>query len=142
GQMWTAPEIEANNFTAASADVVFSPGMGLPGQVWKDRAPRWIADIAGASNFPRLSTAAAAGFQAAFAFPVCAGDDCIGVIEFYSTRLQAGDDKLLESMDALGADIAHFMRRREAEQRLERQERLQRYFAELSTSLAASALDF
>ncbi|HUE95564.1 MAG TPA: ATP-binding protein [Longimicrobiaceae bacterium] len=140
--IWAAPGIDAGSFARASAEIAFPPGEGLPGRVWAARAAHWIPDVAADSNFPRLRAAADAGLNSAFAVPVCVGHDCLAVIEFLTTHHHAADERLLESMDAIGADLGQFIRRREAEDRLEEQEGRQRYFAELAAALAASALDF
>lgn len=139
---WSDPSIDVEAFQKASTDITLASGVGLPGRVWETRKPRWIADLTQESNFPRLRAALAAGLCTAFAFPVCVGSDCLGVMEFYTRQASDVDARLLETMDALGADIGQFIRRREAEDRLEVQEELQRFFGEVSAKLAASALDF
>lgn len=140
--IWISPTVSADEFVRATVDLTFQPGVGLPGRVWKEQKPSWIPDLVSDSNFPRSVAAAGVGFRTGFAFPVCVGDDCLGVVEFYTSQKQPLDERLLNSMEALGADIGQYIRRSEAEKRLEEQENLQRFFGEVSAALAASVLDF
>ena len=139
---WLSPNLTADEFVRATANVTFAPGVGLPGRVWKEMRPSWVRDLREDSNYARSVAAATAGLRTGCAFPVCVGDDCIGVVDYYTTQTQPLDERLLNSMEALGADLGQYIRRREAEQRLEEQENLQRFFGEVSAALAASVLDF
>ena len=45
-QVWQTPGAAADEFESVSRQSVFTPGSGLPGRVWTDRQPVWIADAA------------------------------------------------------------------------------------------------
>jgi len=48
---------------------------GLPGRIWKSKAPGWITNLGLMTNFPRLQIAREHGLDSAFAFPsYVAGD--------------------------------------------------------------------
>ena len=101
-------------------------GEGLPGRVWRSRQPEWITDIAVDDAFPRIREALGADLHAAFAFPVTAGGDLLGVVEFFSRRVAGPDPGLLKMMKTVGSLLGQFVARRRAEAALfEEKERAQ-----------------
>jgi PAS domain S-box-containing protein len=112
---WHAPTISVSDFLAASRAQAISPGVGIPGRVWKNREPCWIANVLQDGNFPRLTVAAKAGLFGAFAFPIRGRSEIFGVIEFFSREIQPPDEDLLQAMNAIGAQIGQFIDRRRAE---------------------------
>jgi PAS domain S-box-containing protein len=118
------PTVQAAEFEALSRRSVFELGVGLPGRVWATREPAWIPDVIADENFPRLATAAAEGFHGALAFPVRLGEEVLGVIEFFSTKIRRPDYDLLRMLTSVGSQLGHFIERRRAEE--ERQQLLQR----------------
>ena len=56
-------------------------GRGLPGRVAATRAPAWIVDVRLDPNFPRCAGGRELGVRAAFAVPLLAGPEVIGVLE-------------------------------------------------------------
>ncbi|MBF8275099.1 MAG: domain S-box [Candidatus Brocadiaceae bacterium] len=53
-ESWYLPPVKAPEFEAVSRKMTFSPGVGLPGRVWADGKPFWIADVTKDANFPRI----------------------------------------------------------------------------------------
>src|SRR5262249_28030245 len=117
-----APCVEAPESSEKSRRQCFGPGLGLPGRVWSMGRPAWITDVATDDNFPRSPLAQAAGLHGAFACPIQAGSDILGVIEFFSREVRNPDADLLEMMATVGGQIGQFWRRTEAEAELRRGE--------------------
>ncbi|MBI5365770.1 MAG: response regulator [Planctomycetes bacterium] len=115
---WHAPAVRVEGFAEASRALTFAPGSGLPGRVWAERAPLWIADVACAADLPRAECAAAAGLHAAFGCPVLAGNQVVAVLTFFSPEIRTPDDDLLQMMGTLGSQLAQFIERRRVEQAL------------------------
>jgi PAS domain S-box-containing protein len=113
--LWSAPSVEARGFVEATRRMTFAPGVGLPGRVWERRAPVWISDARRDDNFPRASLAAADRLHGSFAFPVHAGDEFTGVLEFVHHEILEPDEVLLQSVTVMGSDIAQAIRRVQAE---------------------------
>jgi diguanylate cyclase (GGDEF)-like protein/PAS domain S-box-containing protein len=116
-----APEVARFLSTAAfSGDRELSTQKtgGLLRRVWRDGAPIWIADVAVEPEFQRGSAAADAGLHCAFAFPVMAGGERLGVMEFFSRTIKQPDPELLAATRSLGSQIGQFMVRKDAEERL------------------------
>ena len=112
----TLPGNAAGAFETASREMPLPRGVGLPGEVWQRGAAHWLPDLAAVSNFPRHAIAARLGLRSAFAFPIQRADEIVGVMEFFSTELQAPDADLLDTMATVGTHIGQFWERQRAEQ--------------------------
>lgn len=114
-EIWHTPSLDAREFTAVTRQTTFSPGVGLPGRIQASAKPAWIVNVVHDANFPRAPVAAKEGLHAAFGFPILAGNDVIGVIEFFSHEIREPDEPLLNMMSAIGSQIGQFIKRKEAE---------------------------
>src|SRR5919201_7015592 len=102
-------------FRKASETMTFAPGTGLPGRVLDERKPAWIADVTKDPNFPRFKAAQETGLRAGFAFPVLAGDEVVGVLEFFADEPAAPDDAVLAIMAHVGRQLGRVIERQRAE---------------------------
>ncbi|MDA0183695.1 EAL domain-containing protein [Solirubrobacter phytolaccae] len=80
-------------------------GVGLPGRVLESERAEWIVDLSGDANFPRNAVAAEAGLRGAFSFPISSAGEIEAVIECFSTRTVAPDDRLLEVASHIGRQV-------------------------------------
>jgi PAS domain S-box-containing protein len=96
------------------------PGQDLPGRVWRERRPVWVADLANEGTLQSRDAAAKAGLESGFAFPVQSGKDFFGVLEFFTSRRLAHDQTLGNMMSAIASEIGQFIKRRSAEEELRR----------------------
>lgn len=114
--VWHVPSMEAARFCAVTRDTTFASDVGLPGRVWTSAKPSWIMDVTQDQNFPRISIARETGLHGAFAFPILAGNDVVGAIEFFSRWIRKPDEQLLLMMGALGGQIGLFLSRKRMEE--------------------------
>jgi signal transduction histidine kinase/HPt (histidine-containing phosphotransfer) domain-containing protein/ActR/RegA family two-component response regulator len=125
-----APCPEYDEFAGQSRGHVFERGVGLPGRVWTDPRPTWIADLAGDANFPRAAQAMKEGLHAALAFAIESGGRVLGVIDFLSRALPQPDAETLELLGGIAGQVGHFIERKHAEEALRRdRERLRAVIA-------------
>ena len=110
------------------------PTGGIVRRVWYSGTPAWFPDLVQQPNFRRGPMAAKAGLRSAFGFPILAGANPLGVMEFFSHEFRQPDETLLRSMRAIGLQIGQFIRRKAQEARVER---LNRILAMLSSINAA-----
>ncbi|MEK7102365.1 MAG: GAF domain-containing protein, partial [Patescibacteria group bacterium] len=69
---------EINIFRKISEGFVFQPGMGLPGQVWSSKMPKWLTDVSVNGNeYLRAQEALTAGLRAGLGVPIIADDDVL-----------------------------------------------------------------
>ena len=94
---------------------MFTPGEGLPGRVWEERAARWVPDVLHAVETPRSASAAREGVRSALAFPVESQDQVLGVMEFFGAEARAPDQDLIDLLSGIGSQVGQFVLRREAE---------------------------
>ena len=78
-EIWHSAKVKIDHFETASRQQTFVPGVGLPGRVWQQRVPVWIADVADDDNFPRAPAALADGLRSAFGFPIVSDDELLGI---------------------------------------------------------------
>lgn len=124
GEIWHAPTINLAKFEALSRQTTFGSGIGLPGRVWGTGEPAWIPDVTRDANFPRAPVAAQEGLHAAFGFPIRLASQALGVMEFFSRKIQQPEKDLLQMLSVIGSQIGQFIERKQAEERLKR---LQQY---------------
>ncbi|MGQ0654574.1 MAG: bifunctional diguanylate cyclase/phosphodiesterase [Betaproteobacteria bacterium] len=128
-QSWhiDAPEVAA--FIAASIKTIneapaWRDGVprtatgGVVRRVWNTGSPVWFPDVALEPAFRRGVAAAEASLHSAFGFPVLSGGKPLGVMEFFSQRIEQPDEALLQSVRALGNQIGQFIVRKEAEEKV------------------------
>lgn len=117
-QVWQAPGTEAHGFETASRRAVFARGIGLPGRVWQDNRPGWIADVVGEPNSSRSAAAAEVGLHGGCGFPIRFRADILGVMEFFSHSIREPDPELLAMMVTIGSQVGQFIERKRVEQAL------------------------
>jgi PAS domain S-box-containing protein len=126
-------------FEATCRQFSFSPGVGLPGRIWKSHEPAWIRDVTTDTNFPGASIAAEENLHGAFGFPIQMGSRIVGVMVFFSPRILEPDMDLLAMTETIGSEIGQFIERKRAEEELSlSEERLRQQAQELERQLLAS----
>ena len=90
----------------------FAPGQGMPGRVWAFRRPSWVTDVSRDARMPRSGRAMRAGLMSALAFPLAVGDDCGGVIEFFSRGVHEPNAEISAMFATVGGQLAQYLDRR------------------------------
>ncbi len=111
-------------FRAACASITFTRAEGLPGRVFGSGQAEWRLDLDAPGVFVRYETARACGLNAAFAFPVLAGREVVGVLEFFGTEAVAPREELLAAMVLVGVQLGRVFERERGEHALLSRERL------------------
>jgi len=86
----------------------------------RDRQAAWIVDLREVPQFKRSQTCAKLGFRSAYAFPVLVEDRVEGVVEFFGRDVREPDEGVLAVTDAIGKQLGQFIRRKQAEEQLQR----------------------
>jgi PAS domain S-box-containing protein len=124
--VWQIGPAEFPAFENCTKQRTFEKGIGLPGRVWANREPAWIADVVEDTNFPRAPVALVEGLHSAFGFPIQLRGEVQGVIEFFSPQIRQPDDDLLRIMRTIGIQIGQFMERCDRDEQIRRSEALTR----------------
>lgn len=114
---WRAPEFSDSEFVTTRQAGTFARGVGLPGRIWANGQPEWIAKIVATTSL-RAAQALAAGLVSTFGFPIPGGGTVFGVMVFFSRQTQPFDPELLTTMADIGSQIGQFFERAQTEERL------------------------
>ena len=91
------------------------PGKGIIRRAFALRKPVWISNIAIDETLRRKSLVVQAGLHGAFAFPVRAGNQVLGILEFFHAEVLEPDATLLDIAESIGGQIGQYIVRRRTE---------------------------
>jgi PAS domain S-box-containing protein len=109
---WSAPDVDAAGFEAATRARTFAPGDGKPGLAWQREAPVAIADLAADPAFAPRDAALESGLRSAVAFPAVGPSGPIAVISLYRFEPGVPSDTMVRTLTALGGELGRFLDRR------------------------------
>src|SRR5438309_4507 len=132
-EAWSKPGPQFDLFIERSRKIAYIPGVGLTGKVWQSGEPIWIADITRDARVWQQAIAVEAGIHGAFVFPVNSGGKTIGVLAFNSSEIREPDERLMQAIHVIGAQIGQFVQRKQAEEVLRESEERFRNLTELSS---------
>ncbi len=115
-------------FRKATEDTPEIKGLGPSERVLETRQPDWLMDVAQDPTFARAPEASAAGLKSAFAVPILAGREIVGVLEFFAHHVAVRDDALLEVTEPLASQLGRAIERRRVEEDLRNMDRAKSEF--------------
>jgi PAS domain S-box-containing protein len=118
GSMWMAADCVFPSTLAKSSITEFSPGEGLPGQVWIQGASIWVEDIHSDVRFSTREGAKSDGLVTCWGVPVRVGNQVIAVIEFFSRKRMAAEVEIMATVETVCASIGQFLGRSVQEKRV------------------------
>jgi PAS domain S-box-containing protein len=121
-------------FRRVTESMPFAAGAGLPGRVAATRAPAWIPDLRADADFPRARVGESLGVRTGFAVPLLAGQEVVGVLEFFTPEPAPVDQRLLDLVAQVGTELGRVAERKRAEDAL-------RHSEERTRSILAAAND-
>jgi len=132
-ESWGMPVAAVEQFMEKSRGVVFRAGAGLAGRVCESGQPLWILNGSKDERASQTALAHEIGMDGTFVFPVIAQARTVGVLVFSSRTVHEPDDRLLQSVQAIGHQLGQFLQRRQAEDTLRQSEARLRRLTELSS---------
>ncbi len=117
-EIWHTPAINPLKFMELTKQLVLKRGDGIPGRVWKNARPVWVADVTRDTNFIRKFLASVEGLRGAIGFPIISNEECVGIMVFFNREIQPPDNELLTMLEAIGWQIGQFIMRKRAEAQL------------------------
>lgn len=138
--VWYGTAAGLGDFSASSEGLRFAPGEGLPGRAWSSKKYVWIKDVTQDDSFQRDRIAKEAGIKTGLAVPVLAKDETLAVLIFYMFEAREEDEQLVRFMLTIAAHLGSVIRRKKAEEELQRSEEYYRSLIENSLDII-SVLD-
>ncbi len=105
-------------FQQATKGLLMPAGAGLPGRVIQSGRAEWVIDTPYDSTLPRADAARAAGLRTGMAFPVLAGREVVGVLEFLATEAAEPDPGVVSLLNQVGTQIGRVVERMRADEAL------------------------
>jgi len=111
-KIWCLKDVEAfRGIRKMTETTILSPGVGLPGQVYKKKKSVWMKNIMADANFPRAKHMKDLGEQAGFGFPVLVKKEVVAVLEFFSGKLEKPSDDFMSMMASIGTQLGRVIER-------------------------------
>jgi signal transduction histidine kinase len=117
GPAWLSDEEILRRFRTRSLEFPMPPGVGLPGRVWLAKRPAWIKDVRTDANFPRGVVARELGLKAALGIPILGNQEVVAVLEFFLFEPRDEDERLVQLITAVAAQLGLVLERKRAEER-------------------------
>ncbi|MGL1901636.1 MAG: PAS domain S-box protein [Fibrobacterales bacterium] len=122
-QIWYLKDSDAfDEFRKVTETTAFKKGQGLPGRIWGEKKPLWVANVHEDTNFPRNRFVQDLGVKGAFGFPIFLNGSLVAVSEFFTTEAIEPDEQLLAVMSGVGDQIERIFERKAAEEEIKKSE--------------------
>lgn len=117
---WTRGSVEElKTFTRACSSFA-ARSTSLPGRVYQQRIPAWVADVQSDPIFIRAGPALKAGLKGAMAFPITVEGKVLTVMEFFRREPLEPDPDLMQLVMTLASQISQSIERGRVRESLER----------------------
>lgn len=113
-EVWHKPLFSIPEYKKQTMQIVFSPGIGLPGIVCTDKKPVWIRDIVDTPKLRHTQIAEKAQFHGALGIPVLHDNEPLGVFVFLSNKIQPHNKNILMTLSSIGSLTGLFIKRIQA----------------------------
>jgi len=117
-EMWGIDRPNIRRFMEAAGRRVVSvdnTARGLVRRTFALGKPVWISNVATDETLQRKELIVQAGLHGAFAFPLRAGSQVLGILEFFHSEILDPDAMLLDVAESIGSQIGQYIVRRQAE---------------------------
>jgi len=133
-EVWAPGSGPLARFAEESRGSLRRRGFGLVAHVWETGDPVWIADVTQDPRLGQVARVRETGIHGAFIFPVTFEARVVGVLSISSSTVRKPDERLMQTMRVIGAQIGQFLQRKQAEAALSESERRFRQTFELAGS--------
>jgi diguanylate cyclase len=129
---WHAPGMDSAVLDPAARVQALRKGEGLAGRVWESPQPMWVPDLRDEPRLAQKSILAFNGHGSVNLSPVISGGQTLGVLSFLLHAPRALDERLQASALVVGHQLGQFLRRKLAEQRNQRLQRVSTVLSDIN----------
>lgn len=122
--LWHQTGLSAEHFSRIYQDLALQQGVGLAGQVWKTGKATLCPDILNEADFPALHAVQEADLHGGIAFPIDAGKEILGIMEFLTYERLRPSTSRLEQVCELSAMITQFLHRKDLERQVRQAQKM------------------
>jgi PAS domain S-box-containing protein len=122
---WGAPGRHAATIFQESIGLTLTGAVDLPGRVWQDGRPAWIADLTSLPLSPHAQAARRHGMVSGCAIPVRVGNKVVGVLEFYCHFCLRENREAMAAVETVASSLGQMLARSQERNRSERLNRQQ-----------------
>jgi PAS domain S-box-containing protein len=108
---WGSPGRRTETFIQESMGRALAIGEELPGRVWQEGRPIWIADLDAIPKAPRIESALRHEMASGWAVPVRVGNKLLAVLEFYSHFKLREDREAMMAIETVAASLGQMLAR-------------------------------
>ncbi len=119
-----------SKFSLFTEGMTFPRNTGLPGRARSKKQPVWIRDLTQDPEYLRTQIGGEIGFKMGVAFPVIANDEVVTVIVFYQKEAKESDERLVNLISTVVAQLSPMIRHKQIEEALRESEERFRQLAE------------
>jgi len=119
---WKRPLPELERFEAFGQGLRYERGRGLPGVVWEKACVVWVEELEKDLNVPRFREAYNAGLRSCVGIPVMLKGEVVGILVFFSRRIETPDAKLVRMFEAIGREIGQVTESKKSHEALQKSE--------------------
>ncbi len=135
--VWHDEKKDLLEFGKETKERKFKLGEGLPGHVWSTGTAQWVdLKTITEEKFNRKKIALESGLRHGLAFPIRGHNKLLGVIEFFSDKVQGYDIDQLNTLAAFGQEIGQFVESIKAKEELVERAELSSFVAETAYVLS------
>lgn len=117
----TDPSVaQLRRFQAASAQLTFLPGRGLPGRAWKSGQPEWREDVTQLAPplFEQSELAQHCGLKTGLSIPLVVNQQVLAVLVFFKRESYPEDPRLIQSLLTVAAQLGLVLQHKQVEEAL------------------------
>ena len=133
-EFWSSGAGPLAKFAESSRGTTLPREHGLIGHAWRTGEPLWSADVGRDARSAATARVREAGEHGALVIPVTFESRVVGVLSISSAMVRKPDERLLQTMRVVGAQIGQFLSRKSAEAALAASEARFRQTFELAAS--------
>lgn len=119
-----------SKYSLFTEGMTFPRNTGLPGRAWSKKQPVWIRDVTQELEYLHTQIVEEVGFKMGVAFPVIANDEVVTVIVFYQKEAKESDERLVNLISTVVAQLGPMIRHKQIEEALRESEERFRQLAE------------
>ena len=116
--VWHNGGVDAADFETVTREMTLPRGAGMPGRVWLEGKPVWVANLTGEPSVSPVRLKAVGALQSMLAFPIRSARRVTGVVEFFAREMKQPDEEMLRVVSTLGSQIGEYIERAMSEDEL------------------------